>query len=59
LYDNKLFVTNTNSDSVSAIDVRSGKLDYTFSLFPAVLYGSQPNDIDFLLDGRLRREPRR
>jgi hypothetical protein len=39
--------------------VRSGKLDYTFSLFPAVLYGSQPNDIDFLLDGRLRREPRR
>jgi hypothetical protein len=53
LQGNTLFVTNTNSDSISAIDAPSGSLLYTTSLFPGALYGSQPNDIAVLPDGRL------
>jgi YVTN family beta-propeller protein len=53
LHDSVLFVANTNSDTISAINTTTGTLVYTFPLFPGVVYGSQPNDINFLEDGRL------
>jgi YVTN family beta-propeller protein len=53
LQGDTLFVVNSNSDSISAIDAASGSLLYTTSLFPGALYGSQPNDIAVLQDGRL------
>ncbi len=53
LRGNMLFVANTNSDTISAINTETGKVAYTSPLFPGTLYGSQPNDINFLKDGRL------
>ena len=53
LQDNMLFVANTNSDTISVINARTGTLVNTFSIFSGVLYGSQPNDLKFLPDGRL------
>jgi hypothetical protein len=51
LQGNTLFVVNSNS--ISAIDAPSGSLLYATSVFPGALYGSQPNDIAVLRDGRL------
>ena len=53
LYQNMLFVANTNSDTISVINAKTGTLANVFSIFPGVLYGSQPNDLSFLPDGRL------
>jgi YVTN family beta-propeller protein len=53
VHSNLLFVANTNSDSISVIDTKTGTLVDNFALFPGVLYGSQPNDLNFLPDGRL------
>jgi phospholipase C len=53
LQGDTLYVVNSDSDSISAIDAPSGAVLYTMSLFPGALYGSQPNDIAVLRDGRL------
>ena len=52
---NNLFVANTGSDSVSVIDLRTNQVTRTIAIkpFPDAPYGSQPNALAMLPDGRL------
>ena len=50
-----LYVTNTNSDTVTLIDTASRKVRGTVSItpYPGAPYGSHPNGVAVLRDGRL------
>ncbi len=50
-----LYVANTNSDSVSLIDTRTRRVTGTIAItpFPGAPYGSHPNGLAPLADGRL------
>ena len=50
-----VYVANTNSDSVSVIDTKTGRAVSTFSAEPnpAAGSGAAPNGLAFLADGRL------
>ena len=50
-----LYVANTNSDSVSVVDTRSRQVQSTIAItpYPGAPYGSHPNGLAPLADGRL------
>jgi YVTN family beta-propeller protein len=50
VHDGDLFVANTNSDTVSIIDIKSQKVVQTFNVnpLPGIKTGAYPNDVTFV-----------